>query len=69
MSVQVRRNRRKAVIRRDGDRCKRCGFFGAEVRLTLDHIIPQAHGGNHSLFNLQLLCKFCNELKADGEEA
>ncbi len=69
MQTKIRYKRRKALKRRDGDRCNRCGFFGGDVRLTLDHIIPRSRGGNNSLHNLQLLCHFCNTLKADKEEA
>ena len=63
MTKSERKNRRKAVIRRDGERCARCGWWGHSVFLTLDHIVPQALGGNDELFNLQLLCWHCNGLK------
>lgn len=48
------------LIRRDGKQCKRCGTI---ERLTIDHIIPLARGGNNDLNNLQLLCVRCNSAK------
>lgn len=32
---------------------------------TVDHIVPQAHGGKTVRWNLQLLCYTCNQKKAD----
>ena len=31
--------------------------------MTVDHIIPRAHGGPDDDANLQLLCQACNSLK------
>ncbi len=37
---------------------------GTLIRMTRDHIIPQAHGGSkNSLSNVQVLCQKCNEFK------
>ena len=35
------------------------------VPFTVDHIIPLAHGGTHTLDNLALACFHCNRRKAD----
>lgn len=51
---------RRAVYRRDGGRCVRCG--DAEL-LQFDHIIPVALGGADGPENLQLLCASCNRDK------
>lgn len=40
-----------------GDRCLRCG---TTKRLTWDHVVPLAKGGDHALSNLQRLCGPCN---------
>jgi 5-methylcytosine-specific restriction protein A len=53
--------RRQAVIRRDGGRCRRCGAPGAR---DVDHIRP---GDDHSLANLQLLCRRCHGTKSAHE--
>lgn len=37
-----------------------------EVLLTIDHIIPKSKGGSNTYINFQIMCKLCNELKADN---
>ncbi|MGH7452359.1 MAG: HNH endonuclease [bacterium] len=46
---------RAAVIARDNERCQKCGQPGDQI----DHI----RGSSNSLENLQLLCRFCHNLK------
>lgn len=36
-----------------------------EVLLTIDHIIAKSKGGPNTLINYQVMCKICNEVKAD----
>ncbi len=60
-----------AVFNRDGWRCKLCGCRTPKrLRGTtddrapeLDHIVPLAHGGEHSYANTQCLCRKCNQEK------
>lgn len=40
-----------------------CSFCGATEKITMDHIIPISRSGNHSIGNLQPLCKSCNSSK------
>jgi 5-methylcytosine-specific restriction endonuclease McrA len=40
--------------------CAKCGSLD---KLSLDHVIPLARGGRHSIGNLQSLCKPCNSSK------
>ena len=40
-----------------------CFFCGSTEKITMDHIIPISRSGNHSVGNLQPLCKSCNSSK------
>ena len=46
--------------------CKGCGEEFGFTSMTVDHIVPRSKGGPDDFDNLQLLCRPCNELKADG---
>ena len=37
--------------------------------LTIDHVVPQAKGGQDNLENLQLLCGWCNSIKGTKTQA
>jgi superfamily II DNA or RNA helicase/5-methylcytosine-specific restriction endonuclease McrA len=54
---------RKSVIARDNFRCLACGSADRR-QLQVDHIVPQFHGGDSSIDNLQTLCRYCNRLKS-----
>ena len=41
-------------------------WYHEELNYEIDHIIPISQFGNNHLDNLQVLCKFCNRGKADG---
>jgi hypothetical protein len=59
----------REVWQRDGGRCvwknpetgRDCG---SRFRVQLDHKLPWARGGEHSLFNLRCLCSTHNRLEA-----
>lgn len=40
-----------------------CNFCGTKKEPTIDHCIPLIRGGDHSIGNLQTLCKSCNSGK------
>jgi 5-methylcytosine-specific restriction endonuclease McrA len=44
---------------------KPCVYCGADKNMTLDHVIPIARGGRHSVGNLMPLCLSCNTSKQD----
>ena len=52
---------KKNVMVRDGFKCAYCGV--ADVRLTIDHILPKAKGGKSSFENCVASCKPCNSKK------
>lgn len=62
------------VLQRDGWKCRMCGIDTPKnLRGTLehnapelDHIVPLAKGGAHTLGNTQCLCRSCNQFKSDS---
>jgi ATP-dependent helicase IRC3 len=55
---------KRQVKERDSYRCLCCGESQRRL-LQVDHIEPRYIGGDHSLDNLQTLCRICNGIKAD----
>lgn len=51
----------KELKERYGNRCLCCGRN--DVKLELDHVVPLAMGGKHSIDNAQPLCRSCNGRK------
>ena len=51
---------RMAILKRDRERCVKCGRTGRETLLEVDHIIPVSEGGRTVAENLQTLCEQCN---------
>ena len=59
------RDRRAGILRRDRDRCRRCGSQGEP---EVDHIVPIADGGDPwDPENLQALCRRCHRAKTSAE--
>jgi superfamily II DNA or RNA helicase len=59
---------RKAVFIRDNYTCQCCDkIYIYGTVLEIDHIKPDSMGGDYSLSNLQVLCKFCNSIKYTGQ--
>ncbi len=55
---------RRAILERDGWRCRECGAYGNEV----DHIRPLHKGGDPwDSDNLQTLCRSCHIAKTARE--
>ena len=55
---------RENIYKRDNYECVYCGH-SKRNNLTLDHVNPQAKGGENSWFNLVTACFSCNQEKAD----
>ena len=56
---------RRAVIERDGYRCRACGKAG---RLEVDHVVPVVQGGPWwDADGLQTLCRSCHIAKTRDE--
>ena len=52
---------RKAVMKRDGWRCRYCGVKATEIEV--DHVQPWSKGGRDSMENLVTACRSCNQRK------
>lgn len=64
-SNRLDENIRKAVILRDGCKCKECGK--SACKLEVHHIKPRRLCGSNTLANLITLCKRCHQ-KTEGNE-
>lgn len=54
---------RHGIRARDGGRCQ---VQGCEKRgSTIDHVVPRSRGGDFSWVNCVLMCRSCNQRKAD----
>jgi 5-methylcytosine-specific restriction endonuclease McrA len=59
------------IYKRDGYRCVECKSKVVKSKTykpnqaTIDHIIPIAKGGSHTIDNLQTMCQSCNSNKRD----
>ena len=49
--------------------CSGCKQYFNFVHFEIDHIIPRSKGGADAEDNLQLLCNYCNKVKADRDMA
>jgi len=56
--MTVSKRIRFEVLRRDGYKCHYC--HTQDAKLTIDHVIPQALGGNDNPDNLVACCQDCN---------
>jgi hypothetical protein len=48
------------ILARDNYTCQHCG---ATKKLSIDHVLPESHGGGDEPDNLQVLCSPCNSRK------
>lgn len=48
------------ILRRDNHTCRYCGRSAPDVKLTVDHVNPEALGGTNDPSNLVTACADCN---------
>lgn len=61
--MAVSKRLRYEVLRRDNHTCRYCGATAPDVKLTVDHVTPQALGGSDDPSNLVTACEPCNNGK------
>jgi 5-methylcytosine-specific restriction endonuclease McrA len=65
MPIQTVTFSRRNVFKRDKYACQYCGKQPGSEELTIDHVVPRAHGGLSTWTNCVLACIDCNSRKAD----
>ncbi len=61
--MAVSKRLRFEIFRRDNHTCRYCGATAPDVPLRVDHVVPQALGGNDEPSNLVTACQDCNSGK------
>lgn len=65
--MSVSKRLRYEILRRDNYACRYCGRAAPEVKLTVDHVIPESLGGrSDDPGNLVAACEDCNGGKASS---
>lgn len=62
--MAVSKRLRFEVLRRDSHTCRYCGRSAPEVKLTVDHVVPETLGGSDDPDNLVAACSDCNAGKS-----
>lgn len=65
--MSVSPGRRFEVLRRDNFTCRYCGASAPDVKLEVDHVVPQSRGGSDAPWNLVASCETCNRGKSATE--
>lgn len=63
MPMQTVRFSRKNLFARDDHTCQYCGRNEPAQKLSLDHVVPRAHGGPTTWENIVCCCLRCNNRK------
>lgn len=64
--MPVSKRLRYEILRRDNHACRYCGATAPDVKLNVDHVIPQALGGTDTPDNLVTACADCNAGKTSS---
>jgi hypothetical protein len=62
--MAVSKRLRFEILRRDNHTCRYCGGAAPDVKLTVDHVIPETLGGTDLPDNLVAACADCNSGKS-----
>lgn len=62
--MAVSKRLRFEILRRDSHTCRYCGRSAPEIRITVDHVVPEALGGTDLPDNLVAACGDCNSGKS-----
>lgn len=62
--MAVSKRLRFEILRRDNHTCRYCGASAPDVKLTVDHVVPEALGGSDDPSNLVAACDACNSGKS-----
>lgn len=62
--MAVSKRLRFEILRRDNHTCRYCGATAPEVKLHIDHVIPESLGGTDDPSNLVAACEPCNSGKS-----
>lgn len=62
--MTVSKSLRFQILRRDNHTCRYCGASAPDAKITIDHVVPVAHGGTDDPSNLVAACPDCNAGKA-----
>lgn len=62
--MAISKRMRFEILRRDSHTCRYCGDSAPDVKLTVDHVIPEALGGKDEPTNLVTACEDCNSGKS-----
>src|SRR5699024_9682265 len=61
--MAISKRMRFEIFRRDNHTCRYCGDKAPDIKLTVDHVLPEALGGNDEPTNLVAACQDCNNGK------
>jgi hypothetical protein len=62
--VAISKRLRFEILRRDNHTCRYCGGSAPDVKLRIDHVLPEALGGSDDPSNLVTSCEPCNSGKS-----
>ena len=61
--MAISKRLRFEIFRRDNHTCRYCGEKAPNVKLTVDHVMPESLGGDDNPTNLVTACEDCNSGK------